>query len=160
MTLYEISQAYMDLLAEIEENEGELTDELLIKAEGVEQGFEQKAETYASIIKNLEADAAAIEAEEKRLSKRKIVKKNIANRMKERLSLVMQQCGKEKFETERHKISFWKSASVKILDEKKIPAKYFKTTKTPIKSDIAAAINAGIKIRGAEIVNNKTIQVR
>ena len=97
-TLYQLTADYMNLLELAEDpdiDEQAFVDTL----EGIEGALEDKAEGYAKVMRQLEADAAACEVESKRLkNKSKTIDNNI-KRMKQALQFAMQATGKTKFKT-------------------------------------------------------------
>ena len=69
-TLYSINEEYLNILAQIEENEGELTPELEKALAINEEQHEAKLEAYGHIIANYRAEAEACKAEAERLKKK------------------------------------------------------------------------------------------
>ena len=59
-------------------------------------------------------------------------------------------------------LSIRKSEAVNVTDASKLPSKYVtsKTTTAPDKKAIKAAIKGGAEVAGAEIVENKSLQIR
>lgn len=70
--------------------------------------------------------------------------------------------GLTKVEGKLFKISFRKSKVVKVLDETKIPKEFIKikTTETISKTDLGKALKNGEIIEGAELVENKSLQIK
>ena len=85
MNIYEISQALLDIYNEVEENGGELTEELEKALTITQADLKQKVRDYASVIKQVDLDIAGIDKEVKRL---KAYKESKA-RVKERLSAIL-----------------------------------------------------------------------
>ena len=160
MKLYEINDAYYKWLEKVQENEGELTQEMLIEYESIDGEFEEKAEAYAVLIKTLNAEADLIGSEEKRLAERRRRKENLSERLKERLAESMRIFERDKLETAKCKISFRSSTAVEIVDEAKLPDEYFKIERKPMKSEIKEALKAGVAIDGAVLVERKNIQIK
>ena len=67
--------------------------------ESIEGVMDIKADSYAKIIKNMDGDIAAIDAEIKRLQERKKVATNGQKRMKDALENMMRSTGRLKFKT-------------------------------------------------------------
>lgn len=90
MTLYELGQEYQELMAAIENAE---TDEERIELENqlmtMEGDLVDKAENYARIIKNKEAEAKALRDEEKRLADMRRSRENLIEKLKGRMQDVM-----------------------------------------------------------------------
>lgn len=160
MTLYEIDQAYIDWRAKVEEQEGELTDELMIELEGLTKDFDTKAETLAVFVKDLRADAEKLKAEKVKIEARQRSRGNLADRLAARLEESMKLHGRTKYSSPRCQVSFRSSSAVKITDEAVLPEEFWKTTKEPIKSAISEAIKAGTAVPGAEIEKTESIWVR
>lgn len=160
MTLYEIDQAYIDWLAKVEEQEGELTDELMIELERLTQNFDTKAETLAVFIKDLRADAEKLKSEKVRLEARQRSKNNLADRLLARLEESMRLHNRTKCGSARYQATFRASASVKITDDAVLPEEYWRVTREPSKSAISEAIKAGTTVPGAEIEKTESLWVR
>lgn len=97
-TLYELTGDYMTLLSMATDPEIDpqaITDTL----EAIGGEIEIKAENTAIILKELEAEAAKIKAEETRLAARRKSIENNAARIKDRLYKAMKSTGKIKFNT-------------------------------------------------------------
>src|SRR5699024_976008 len=87
--------------------------------------IEDKADGYAKVIRNIEAQAQAIKEEEKRLSNRRKSLENSIKRMKKSLEEVMIQHDKRRIKTDLFTFNIQDNpASVKVIDEDKIPKDY------------------------------------
>lgn len=84
MNIFQISKALLDIYNELEENGGELTEELEEELQITKEDFKAKIGDYVALIKQIDADCAAIDIETKRLKTLKDSKK----KLKERLSKV------------------------------------------------------------------------
>ncbi|WP_415319827.1 siphovirus Gp157 family protein [Clostridium perfringens] len=165
MKLYELTQNYRNLeslLDNLGEQEG-LTVEMIHGALGqVEDDINTKIENTCKVIKEIEADSIGIDEEIKRLSALKKQKENAAKKLKEYVEFEMNGIGLTKVEGKLFKISFRKSKVVKVLDETKIPREFIKikTTETISKTDLGKALKNGEIIEGAELVENKSLQIK
>ncbi|MBO3333451.1 siphovirus Gp157 family protein [Clostridium perfringens] len=165
MKLYELTQNYRNLeslLDNLGEQEG-LTVEMIHGALGqVEDDINTKIENICKVIKEIEADSIGIDEEIKRLSALKKQKENTVKKLKEYVEFEMNGIGLTKVEGKLFKISFRKSKVVKVLDETKIPKEFIKikTTETISKTDLGKALKSGEIIEGAELVENKTLQIK
>lgn len=160
MNLYEITQQQQDLNNLLEESYGELTPELEQALAINKENFMVKANGYVLAIKNYKAESDAISEEIKRLQEKKKVCENAITRMKNSLSNAMDEFGMPKVQTGMFKVSLTTSKAVNILDEDAIPADYKKVKYEVSKTEIKKAIDSGIKVAGAEIVENKSITIR
>lgn len=165
MKLYELTQNYRNLeslLDNLGEQEG-LTVEMIHGALGqVEDDINTKIENTCKVIKEIEADSIGIDEEIKRLSALKKQKENTVKKLKEYVEFEMNGIGLNKVEGKLFKISFRKSKVVKVLDETKIPKEFIKvkTTESISKTDLGKALKSGEIIEGAELVENKTLQIK
>ncbi|ELC8458773.1 MAG: siphovirus Gp157 family protein [Clostridium perfringens] len=165
MKLYELTQNYRNLeslLDNLGEQEG-LTVEMIHGALGqVEDDINTKIENTCKFIKEIEADSIGIDEEIKRLSALKKQKENAVKKLKEYVEFEMNGIGLNKVEGKLFKISFRKSKVVKVIDETKIPKEFIKvkTTESISKTDLGKALKSGEIIEGAELVENKTLQIK
>ena len=121
MTLYELTSEYTELLAMLEDPE---MDEQVIAdtLEGLSDEIEAKADGYARVIKQMDADSKAIKAEEERLYNRRKSLENRISYLKNRLQYAMELTGSTKIKTELFNIGIQKNpAKVVIDDPTKIP---------------------------------------
>ncbi|EOU1724967.1 siphovirus Gp157 family protein [Clostridium perfringens] len=165
MKLYELTQNYRNLeslLDNLGEQEG-LTVEMIHGALGqVEDDINIKIENTCKVIKEIEADSIGIDEEIKRLSALKKQKENTVKKLKEYVEFEMNGIGLTKVEGKLFKILFRKSKVVKVIDETKIPKEFIKikTTETISKTDLGKALKNGEIIEGAELVENKSLQIK
>lgn len=118
-----------------------------------------KLEAVACYVKGLEAEAAAIRAEEKALAYRRQVKEKQAERLRDYLTRSMEMMGDTKLETARVALSFRKSKAVE-LDERLLPDEWFIVKHAPDKAGIKKALQAGIHVAGAELVERRNLQIK
>lgn len=120
-----------------EEDFGKKFDEIQIE-------LDKKIENTICFVKNLESDIKQIANEEKNLANRRKSKENLVKRLKDNVDRHIRQqfttveengeikidekgLNKYKFETPKCLISYRKSQTTNIIDEKKIPAEFIKT---------------------------------
>lgn len=109
-TLYEYNHALDDL---VDPDTGEILDYETFIAFSMER--DQKIENVAVMIKNLNAEAALIKAEEAALKARREPMERRAARLKDYLSQFL---GGERFDCPRASLSFRKSTALNVLDAK------------------------------------------
>lgn len=116
MTLYELTSEYLQLLNMLEDPD---TDEqtILDTLEGVGGELEEKADGYARVMRQMDADAAAIKAEEERLYNRRKSLENRSAWLKSRLQNVMEITGKRKFKTELFSFGIQKNPARVVIDD-------------------------------------------
>lgn len=160
-TLYELNGAVYEVLRGglvFDEETGEvLFDENNIDA--LEMARNEKMEACALFIKDLEATAAAIKAEEKALQARRTAYEKRAQRLRDYLAYSMQEWGDTRLETPRTVLSWRKSEAVEV-NEAELPREWYKAVYSPDKAAIKAAIKAGEQVQGAQIVERQNLQIK
>ena len=146
MTLYELTNYYMELLQMAEDPD---IDEqaFLDTLEGIEGALEDKADNYAKIMRMLETDAKGIKAEEERLAKRRKTIEGNVSRMKSALQYAMESTGKVKFKTTLFSFGIQNNPASVVMDEQdieNIPERFLKYKDPDIdRKAIKDAIKAG-----------------
>jgi len=159
MNLFELSQNYI-LLREMMMDESIDQEAVQDTLEAIEGSIEEKADNYAYIIKELDAQADMLKKEIDRLTIKAQNIKNNKDRLKGNLLCAMVGIGKIKFKTDYHSFSIRKSKAVEILDEDAIPEQY-KTVKVSIsRKDIGEAIKNGLLVDGAALIENQSLSIR
>lgn len=158
MTLYEIDQNIMSLLNE----DGEITDPEAFDALQITRS--EKLEGIACWIKNLNADIKAIKDEEERLKERRI---HLVNKVSSLSGYLEHALNGEKFSTPRVAISYRTSSAVEITDNaafvdwaKSYDPSLLHIKAEPNKTAIKNALNGGMEIPLAQIVERKSMQVK
>ena len=114
-TIYELTSDYLNLL-ELAEDPDIDEQAFMDTLEGIDGALEDKADGYAKVIRNLEADAAACDAESKRLRNKKQTIENNIKRMKSALQFAMQMTGKTKFKTALFTFGIRKNPASVVID--------------------------------------------
>jgi len=123
--LYEITADLQLLLLQVEDNYGELTEELEAALDSVTGDFSTKIDQILAFAQDQLADAVKFAGEAARLSVRAEVLKRSAARLKEYVRGSMEAAGVKKLDTEHFGVWRQNSApSVVIDDETKLPADY------------------------------------
>ena len=166
MSLYEIDlqikETIDSLMDSVDEN-GEICDyEIMNRLEDLKAARETKLENIALYAKNLAVEASAIKNEENTLAERRNRLERKCERLKGILIDAMKADGNNKISSPRFEAVIRDSKKTNIINESEIPDRYMvtKTTKTPDKTAIKAAIEAGKKVAGAELVENSTITIK
>ena len=163
-SLYEISAEYAAFLeayesASCEEEAAEILQSLV----DIHGSLEEKAENYAKLIKNVEADAKAFKDESDRLDKKAKVAKNFAERLKGAMLDAMKLTDTKEIPTS---IGKWKTQlnpmSCDVTDPDKVPERFH--VKQPDKIDKAAMIRehkaTGEMFEGAEFKQEVGVRFR
>lgn len=162
MSLFLIEQEYQFILQELENLEGELTPELAEELAINEEQFESKVKSYRAMIMKWKADLAAAKEEEARIKAFKQNRQNAIDRLTTNLDYAMQHRDMSVFDMGVDgKISYRKSTSV-VVDENSLDDAWFneKVTKTPDKTALKKALQAGEKIEGASLLTKNNIQIK
>ena len=156
-TLYELTGQYAELLSAIES--GDVPEEAIsdtLEALGGE--LDEKIDSVACIIKQLDSEAIAIKAEKAKLADRQSVKEHQRDRLKDYIRQAMQLAGKKKVETSRNCVSVGKAqpkAVITNLDALKSrndiwkPYDYRETNVD--KTSLKTLLQAGEQIPGASL---------
>lgn len=155
MNLFEIDRAITEC---VDEETGELFDEE--KFESLSMKLEDKLENTGCWIKNLEAQAAALKAEEKAFKERREAIEKKAESVKRYLTAYLH--GRQ-FETARVKISFRKSEALEVAEgiEATLPEEFLRFKSPEVnKAELKKAVKAGRKFEGVQLVTKENISIK
>ena len=159
-TIFEIGNEYQNIIALIEQNNGEMSDDLHEAYINSRDELNNKAKAYIYVIRNKENLISNIDAEIDRLKEMKKRTENEIERIKNYLSMAVDTFGN--FETGLHKISNRISKSVEVTDFNQLPKEFIKE-KIEISADktaIKKAIESGENISGALLVTKSNLQIK
>ena len=165
-SLWQLTQEELSFISLMEENGGEVTDEVMEDLAIRRENFSHKAEAYAKFILKLESESDQAAAELKRIQAIKKAKDKTVERLRENLLAALMLFGQEdskgikRFETTLAKLSTRKSVSVEILDEAIIPNEFWVVKKEVSKSTISQAIKDGSEVPGAQLKENIGLSIR
>ena len=149
--LYQLTNNYetvLNMLYDEDVDEQMILDTL----EGIEGEIEDKADSYAKIIKELEARRDARKAESKRLSDSAKVFDNRVNSLKQNLFNAMKQTGKTKFATDLFTFNIAKNGGKQTLTiDGDVPEEYTKTIIENETEKIRADLEAGKELPFAHL---------
>lgn len=163
MKIYEINEMLRSIIdtetGEIDENAYELFESLSIERE-------EKLENLAVAIKEMNADAEAIEAEIKKLQARRDAVRNKAEYWKDYLKSML---NGEKLKSPRVVCSYRKSESVKVTNMARLQLWAEATGRTEClrysaptenKTEIKNLLKQGLNVEGAELVENQSLIIK
>jgi hypothetical protein len=161
-SLYEITQDALELASYLQENDGEINEEIESLLIINQNELQNKAINYAYAIKTIENDIDYIDNEVKRLQSLKKAKCNAVDRMKDAISNAMELYNIEKVDTPTMTLSFRKSESVEVHNEEIIPVQFLnvKEVRTVNKTKIKEAIKNGENVFGATLQINNNLQIK
>ena len=165
-SLWQLTQEELSFIALMEENGGEVNDEIMQELAIRKDNFKHKAEAYAKFILKLESEADQAAAEIKRIQALKKAKENTVARLKETLLAALMVFtdedakGIRRFETPLAKLSTRRSQAVEVLDEASIPPAFWIIKKEVWKSEISQAIKDGEFVPGAQLKENISLTIK
>lgn len=153
-SLYQIDAAILDC---VDEETGEIIDEEALDALMMER--EQKINNVAWWVVNLDEEIEAYAKRKKYFAEREANAKKRSESLK---GYLLRALDGKKCKTSDYIITFSRSESVEVDNEREIPAEYMrqKTTSEPDKLAIKAAIKAGEEVSGCRLVENRNVSVK
>src|SRR5690606_5576911 len=142
-SLYHIQSEYLQLAAILEDNGGEITEEIENQLAINQDQLEAKGVNYALVIRQLTGEEAVIKSEIDRLTKLMKSKSAAADRLKNTIKSAMEMYGIQSIKGELINITLRNnSGSVIIENDTQIPAEYVdvKEVRTPDKKAIKTAL--------------------
>ena len=163
MTLYELTNDWLQLMTMLEEGADE--DVINDTLEGLDYEIEQKADGYARVIRNMEADIAGLKTEIDRMTNRKKVLENNITRLKINLQNSMEITGKTKFKTNLFSFNVQANPAAVIMDEQyleNIPEEYLIPQEPKLdKKKLAADLKAGVDLEGiAHLEQSRSLRIK
>ena len=161
-SLYSISGQMAGILAALEDNGGELTPEIEQALAITEDQFTAKAVDYGQAIMTLRAMATAARAEKDRLASLQKFYENAEKRLCGALSSAMDVFGQPKVETPTMRLFLRRTTATEIDDAETVPDTY-KTVKVETvidKTAVKKAIQGGVEVPGAHLVENVSLQIK
>lgn len=169
-TIYELTEMMLQLMNLLYDEEVD-EEELLKACESVEMEIEDKADGYAKVLKNMDADIKGLQAEERRLKERRQSLERRKVYLSHNLEQSMKAIGKTRFKTDLFSFSIAKNpAKAEVKDERAfiewcekngrddlLRFKAPEINKTALKD---AILKDGEVIDGAEIVQTEGLRIR
>lgn len=162
LNLYSLQEEYLSIAQQLVEAGGEVTPELEKALELNKENFEIKSAKYGYISKKYDGEIDLLDKEIERLTALKKARITAKEKLEERVKNAMEMFEVKSIEVQNIKLLLVASKETVIEDEKLIPKKYktlvpatYKLDKKLIKNDI----NAGIKVKGAIVKENKNLRI-
>ena len=127
-----------------------------------QEQFEQKAEGYAHVIKNLEADVVMYKAEEESFKAKKQAAQKKLDYVKDNIMTAMNVTGQTEVKSGALIIKIAKNPESVKVNEDDLPQKYF-TKKVPLAPDkktLTELLKSGKKVKGAELVRTEKLVIK
>lgn len=161
MNLYQLEESFRNLEEVLENTEDQDLKNLInTSMEQLEIDVNTKIENIIKFIRNLESNLVAYDTEIKRLQAAKKTDSNKIESLKSYLLSYMELKDLSKLTTSLFKVSTRKSESVNITDLNSIPRAYIRVKEEVDKTLIKQALKDGEVIEGAEIIENKSINIK
>lgn len=129
--------------------------------DAITDGFHDKAENIAKIIKSIAADAEMAGTEAKRLLKRKQALENNVQKLKTYLQTEMERMEIRKINSTLFTIQIQKNpVSVEIVDDSLLQAFFLLQEPKIDKKRIAEILKSGEEVKGARLVESESIRIR
>lgn len=164
MKLYELTQDFNELFELIDSEDFDL-ETLEDTIQGIEGNIEIKVENIARMIRNWEAQAVAMEAEEKRLRESKKALENRVIRMKDYVLESMSVMGKDKITTAIGNVCRQKNPpSVEVFDMRMVPEAFIYVPPVEPRVDKKAILDtykmSGQEVQGTRVVQGYHLRIR
>ena len=158
-SLYELTGQFLTIY-QMDIDDETKTDTL--EAIDWQEQFEQKAEGYAHVIKNLEADVAMYKAEEESFKTKKQAAQKKLDYVKDNIMTAMNVTGQTDVKSGALTLKVQKNRESVQVDEDWLPKKYFakKIESKPDKKTLKELLKAGKKIKGAELVRTEKLVIK
>ena len=160
MKLYELTSNYNQVLDLIDDGAEMMC--LQDTLDSLTDAIEVKAENTAKIIKVIDAEAAALKEEEKRLSSRRIALENKSKCLKEYLQANLELAGLKKLKGKLFSFTIQKNAAkLNIVDADKIPIHYWLVPPPVLdNASIKEALKEGQLVEGANLTQGESLRIR
>jgi hypothetical protein len=158
-TLFTIESEYIQLMEEIQNAEGEITEETQSKLEINELQLQGKSIAYLSVIRQNEAENMVIDEEIKRLTAMKKRNNNLVANLKERVLTAVKLYGD--YEVGLNKFGTRKSSSIEVENVNALPKEYkvVKVTEQADKAGLKKALKLGEEIEGVQLVEKLNLKI-
>lgn len=158
-SLYELTGQFLTIY-QMDIDDETKTDTL--EAIDWQEQFEQKAEGYAHVIKNLEADVAMYKAEEESFKAKKQAAQKKLDYVKDNIMTAMNVTGQTEVKSGALTIKIAKNPESVKVNEADLPKKYFtkKVALAPDKKTLKELLKSGKKVKGAELIRTEKLVIK
>ena len=127
MKLYELTDAYAELVAQLDECEtDEEAAQLWAQLDDIGSSIAEKADNYARFLRNKQAEANSLDEEIKRLQKRKRTAENQIDQLREHMKFAMGVAGATQITTALGKWTVRRNPPrVEVLNESEVAPEFF-----------------------------------
>jgi DNA repair ATPase RecN len=161
--LYQLMDQYEALqgLLEEEGSSPEQVSALLDQIDEAQGALSGKVDAICRVLKNLEAQAGALESEEKRLAARRKARESSIKDLRQWVKVSMTVLDVKQIKTDLFTVQLTEGKpSVLITDEKAVPDEYVKVKREPDKTAIMKAFKSdGLVVPGTDILRSTTLRI-
>src|SRR5574343_219532 len=144
MTLTEILHNWLEAQDAVEDNDGEVTDDLAERLDAYECALTEKVDAVLRYAYHLEADAGCDRERVKALEARARADENKAQRLRDYVLVSLQMAGLTKLRTPDYSVSTRVGNTVvEVTDEAAIPDTFIVVKRSPDKRALLAALKDG-----------------
>jgi len=159
-SLYEIAVMYRQVLDMEPESDDEF-GAMMTALDEIQGELTEKADNIVRYMRNLNAEAEALKAEETALYKKRKAAENKAERLKAYLAAQMTLCGLRELRAGLFKLRFQPTApAISIVDESAVPEKFHRVKVEIDKLAIRDALKNGEEVPGIEVQRGETLVIR
>lgn len=164
MKLYELTDTYAELFAQLDECKTEdEAAQLWAQLDEIGSNIAEKAENYARVLRNKKAETKSLDDEIKRLEKRKRTAENRIDQLREHMKFAMGVAGATQITTALGKWTVRKNAPhVEVLEESEVAPEFFEPQPPKLmKSKLQQHWKETGEIPdGCDIVQSESVQFR
>lgn len=158
MNLFELTQNYQNVLEIAEQLDAETLRDTL---DSIDEAINSKVENTAYVIKQLDANVAAIDTEIKRLQAMKSAQTNNAKNLKLYIQESMEKVGLDKVQGNLIKVSIQNNPqSVKVDNEEALKEYMVEQPKKLDKRSLLEDLKQGIEVYGAELQQTRSLRIK
>ena len=161
ISLYGIQEEYRNIIRIIEENDGEITDEMLENLTNNEFNFSIKVDNYVRMIRHYKGVQDAAKTEIDRIKSKQNIAKNCEERLREYLVSAMKERGLEKVSTDFMSVTRKETKSISdSINLDVVPEEFIKVERSLKKKEISEAVKKGAKFDWLEYNTSESITIR
>lgn len=158
MKLYELTEQYNRLLELAEETDAAAFQDAL---EHLTDSINEKAENIAHVLQQMKSDINTLKDEEKRLKERRMTLERKQEHLRWYLQQELESADIKQVKSARFTISLRNSApKVQIIDDDLIPRDYKVMNFSIDKKTLKEALQNGLEINGASLVQERSLNIR
>lgn len=158
MNLYELTENYQQVLEIAEQLDAEALKDTL---DAIDEAINIKVENTAYVIKQLDANVAAIDTEIKRLQAMKSAQSNNAKNLKLYIQESMEKVGLDKVQGKLIKVAIQNNPqSVRVDNEEALKEYMVEQPKKLDKRSLLEDLKQGVEVYGAELQQTRSLRIK